>query len=861
MKNPYGDSVEKYRAAGWKGAIPLPARAKIPPPKGVTGATGVWPDEDMYRAWSTRVGNIGLRLHEDILGFDVDHYIKDGHEKTGGDTLAALEARLGKLPPTWVSSSRGDGVNGIRMYRVPPGRVWVNERNIEAIHFGHRYVVCAPSIHPETGQTYMWIDQRTGVVTTDPPSPDDIPDFPEAWVAALDGGELNTEERPAYSSDEQRAVLAGYPVGAPCGHINAHIDAAVAAESGGRHDSYRDAVGKITALGRHGHPGAAMAVDRLRDAFVDAIEGPGCFDPVTGARTRSPWAEFESFLAGALDHAAGIPQAAPTCMDEGVAAGAHSSVPLGRRMAREIFAGRVIYVNGLGWHQWDGRCWKPTTDDHISALAADWAVTWIKGLVASGVNRDVLNHAIKYREVARVSALVNGARTERSILVDGGVLDAQPGLLNCRNGIVDLRTKELMPHDPDRLFTKVIDIDYLDGYTDPDWDKALEALPEDAKDWVQQHFGGAITGEPHRADVLACHIGDGENGKSTLLGAVHAAFGPFAGFLPDELLNNVNAHPTMWMPLRGSRLMLLEELPEGHMLPINRVKKLIDTPTITARGVQRDYVSWTTTHTVVISSNYDPRVVETDHGTWRRLVKVPYPHTFSGDAKDARLKHRVISNKGPQQAVLAWLVQGAHNWYAAKGDLPSLPASIAEATAEWRGESDPMGEWLEDMIVVTGEPDDYITGTDLLKKFKESDITRKKWGIELFISRLKTHSWMKANPGAEYKRIRPDGKHGKRVRALAGARWRRFDEAHNRRSEGGGPGGPGQIIGTRNTIATEINYGTRTTRTTPSDLAGLKVAEAVALASESLVDEYVANGALDFDDEGRLVVPDANDAE
>ena len=57
----------------------------------------------------------------EVIGIDVDHYISGGKEKFGGDQLKELEAKLGPLPPTWISSSRSDGISGIRFFVVPKG--------------------------------------------------------------------------------------------------------------------------------------------------------------------------------------------------------------------------------------------------------------------------------------------------------------------------------------------------------------------------------------------------------------------------------------------------------------------------------------------------------------------------------------------------------------------------------------------------------------------------------------------------------------------------------------------------------------------------------------------------------------------
>ena len=55
---------------------------------------------------------------------------------------------------------------------------------------------------------------------------------------------------------------------------------------------------------------------------------------------------------------------------------------------------------------------------------------------------------------------------------------------------------------------------------------------------------------------------------------------------------------------------------------------------MTARLIRHDNVTWEATHSLFLTTNYLPRIDETDHGTWRRLAMVRFPYRF-GAAVDA----------------------------------------------------------------------------------------------------------------------------------------------------------------------------------------------------------------------------------
>lgn len=184
----YATAALIYYEGGWRGVLPLPAGRKKSPPTGWTGHGAPYPSRADIQAWTEDrpAGNVALRMPPDVVGIDVDAY----GQKPGGQSFAALEARLGPLPPTWTSTARTDEVSGIRFFRVPPG-TRLRERaagpGIELIHAGHRYAVVWPSTNPDAGGApYVWIGP-TGTRGVGAPRVHDLPELPTAWLEHLSG--------------------------------------------------------------------------------------------------------------------------------------------------------------------------------------------------------------------------------------------------------------------------------------------------------------------------------------------------------------------------------------------------------------------------------------------------------------------------------------------------------------------------------------------------------------------------------------------------------------------------------------------------------------------------------------------------
>ena len=309
-RQPYWDSFEAYYEAGWAGILPLPAGQKKPVPAGFTGNHGVWPSWPDVMAWAEdRPGaNVALRLPEHVIGVDVDAY----GDKPGGLVLAELERRLGALPATWRSTSRDDGISGIRLYRVPEHLAWPNifGPGIESIRFGHRYVVAPPSLHPDTQRPYRWIDPA-GNTSLAVPELDELPALPDAWVEHFTGGQLAGEGDDKATLDDGQASdwLSAHGAGEPC-RVMASCLAGVAGVGASRHDHFLQLTNRVLWLAGEGHLGASSVLAQARAAFMHATAG----DRATGEAER----EWDRMIVGgiAISVAAHhtIPEADP-CLD------------------------------------------------------------------------------------------------------------------------------------------------------------------------------------------------------------------------------------------------------------------------------------------------------------------------------------------------------------------------------------------------------------------------------------------------------------------------------------------------------------------------------------------------------------------
>ena len=288
---PFATAADAYLAAGWVGVLPLPARAKKSPPTGYTGDTGAYPTVADLTEWRTHqgTGNIGLRMAAGVIGIDVDNY----GTKPGSATLARLEDDLGPLPDTAMSTSRTDGVSGIRFYRLPePVKLIGALPGIEIIQRHHRYAVVAPSIHPE-GREYRWIGPGGEII--DVPNVDDLPELPAAWVDHLRADNHTPRQRQALAAGVDVAPAVERALGA----------AMIGMHQGTRHDTTLRGVVALTRLADQGYPGADGAIRTLEATFLAAVTADG-------SRTdRDAQSEWDRMVTSANDQVAQVPAIIP----------------------------------------------------------------------------------------------------------------------------------------------------------------------------------------------------------------------------------------------------------------------------------------------------------------------------------------------------------------------------------------------------------------------------------------------------------------------------------------------------------------------------------------------------------------------
>lgn len=383
----------------------------------------------------------------------------------------------------------------------------------------------------------------------------------------------------------------------------------------------------------------------------------------------------------------------------------------GRTLARSCVGKAIHCREWKKWLWWDGARWRSDAELDVTAeqkrIVRERQLRAVRSIAALTGDDEAKQRKVKgigkvvawctvSESAGRIHAALDMARSEAGILVDLDKLDGKPWLLNCANGIVDLRTGELYPHDPDLYLTQLCPTEYFPEAVAPRWcqflDEVFEGKTELVK-WVQKFLGYCCTGVVSE-HMLPIFYGGGRNGKSTLVKTVARVLGPdYAGTTPSGYLAQTRgeAHPTKFVVLYGKRFVADLETSDDMKLNEDMVKRITGGDEITARRMKEDFWSFEPTHKLVLATNYEPKVKGFDVAIWARLKKVPFLVSFLG-REDHSLKDKL---EAEASGILAWLVQGCLAWQ--REGLIDV-ADIAMATEQYRSEQDTVSQFFADRV-------------------------------------------------------------------------------------------------------------------------------------------------------------------
>jgi putative DNA primase/helicase len=381
---------------------------------------------------------------------------------------------------------------------------------------------------------------------------------------------------------------------------------------------------------------------------------------------------------------------------------------------RARFGQDLMYVRDHGWYGWTGTHWSLDEGKmiaercaHATADAIFHEVKALEDLAAKTTDEEKKKtlqasirahrgYAVKTGNSQKLASMLNVA--EPYLTHNVSELDAQVNLFNVKNGTIDLFNVEagIRPHKREDMITRVANASWKDNAPAPtEFERFMATIlpDEDVRMFIQKYFGYCLTGLTTE-QCLVLFQGGGSNGKSTLMDLMKYIFGDYSKIIPiDSLLyqdrnNGAAASPDI-ARLPGTRLVMASEPEVGARLSESRVKSFTGSEEISTRHLNKGFFDFKPQFKLCLAFNNKPTIRGQDDGIWRRLLLVPFKVMIPLEQRDHLLPDKL---RAEADLIMSWLVNGC--WFWRKEKL-SAPDAIVTATAEYRAENDPVGQFLE----------------------------------------------------------------------------------------------------------------------------------------------------------------------
>ncbi|ATN93721.1 DNA primase [Streptomyces phage Abt2graduatex2] len=299
-------------------------------------------------------------------------------------------------------------------------------------------------------------------------------------------------------------------------------------------------------------------------------------------------------------------------------------------------------------------------------------------------------------------------------------------LLNCVNGMVDLRNGELLPHSPEHMSYVQVSTAYEPDTATPNYDAWLRAAlrQEGASEAdvdalvadIEETAGTML--DPSRTPSKTLFLfGPSRSGKSTFLRLLRAVAG--ARNTSAVTLHNLATDQFAAANLYGKMLNVAADLSNKHVEDLSLFKMITGEDVVQANRKYGNQFEFTNQALIAFSANELPTVSEASRAYAERMKPFAFPNSFAG-REDKTLEDKLMSEL---PGILARWVK-AYGRFLARGGYGRTDAATQ---ASFEAKSDRVVQFFQDMCTVTPATYGQKLGTDVATGRRDVAIAFNAW--------------------------------------------------------------------------------------------------------------------------------------
>lgn len=359
------------------------------------------------------------------------------------------------------------------------------------------------------------------------------------------------------------------------------------------------------------------------------------------------------------------------------------------------------------WYVYDNGAWRRDTE---ALLAQDMMeelyrllVTYAASVTVEDRRVEFLKYVAKMGDIRFQKRVLESAKAK--MRRSASVFDANPYLINCLNGTINLKDAEhpFKEHDYQDYITMQTNFEFTEQEAHcPRWEKFVDEVMQGDRDkalYLQKALGYSMLGVANEECMFILHGKTTRNGKSTMLSAIHHLLGDYASVTPASIIcksgrekDGEAATPTL-ASLKGKRFVTMAESSQYGKLDEELIKQLTGGEAIKARNLHENPITYVPQFTLWLSCNDLPSVQDKSLFASDRVRVVEFNRHFSPEEQDKNLKAE-FQTQDAMAGIMNWLIDGYYR-YVQEG-LTMSPA-MQKVIRQYVRDNDIVLQFLEEL--------------------------------------------------------------------------------------------------------------------------------------------------------------------
>lgn len=384
-----------------------------------------------------------------------------------------------------------------------------------------------------------------------------------------------------------------------------------------------------------------------------------------------------------------------------------------------LYPGLYKFTTTHGWLKYNGTFWEQEGAEQSVERAITNTLAHRRAEFAALEKWKLAKLAASWRQ--NVTGTKAQLAKASSVFTSIASFDHSPDELNCKNGVLNLKTGKLRSHSPEHLFTYCLPVAYHPelAANAEEWIVFLVScgLDREKIEYLRLALGYSLTG--HTSEEIMFYLyGKTRSGKGTAMEVVNTILGPLSTGVDMETFTSKRYGDTSnfdLAPLKHKRFITASESQRHGQLNPAFIKKVTGGDDIYCSFKRRDHFNYRPQFKIWLTSNFEANTDVDDDAAWGRLRVIHFPFSFLGK-EDKGLKARMKQAEN-LDTIFAWMVSGAVEWYQIRGQGLPVPESIARQTAEHRAMLDSVAQFVDQLCIV-GEGR-FSLGSSLYGAYKD----------------------------------------------------------------------------------------------------------------------------------------------